>query len=120
MEKQKSIFREGTRTERIFKTLADFGPDGVQIKDLIENVQDQCSGQDGVASDVRAKLSIWTDPDKNPHAKKFMVVTDKEPKIGRPKKDEPQDRQVAIIQKGEPVPAWASWSKANVEIPWTN
>lgn len=118
MEKQKSIFREGTRTGRIFNTILKYGSAGVEIKDLIQDVQEQCSGQDGIASDVRAKLSIWTDPDKNPHAKKFMVVTDKEPKIGRPKKDEPGDRQVAIIEKNQPVPDWAEWSKANVEIPW--
>ena len=118
MEQPKPIFREGTRTNRIFKTLLNYGNEGVEVKDLIDDVQEQCKGQDGIASDVRAKLSTWTDPDKNPHSKKFMVITDKEPKIGRPKKDEPSERQVAIITKNQPVPTWAEWSQENIEIPW--
>jgi len=114
----KSIFRKETRTERIYNTLLAHGNTGTPIKSLIAEIEAQCPGQDGIPSDVRAKLSIWSDPDKNPHAKKFMVVTDKEPKIGRPKNDEPQDRQVAIIAKDQTVPDWAVWSKANVDIPW--
>ena len=112
-------FRKGTRTDRIFETLAAYGPKGVEIKTLIAELEKD-SQETGVANDVRAKLSIWTDPDKNPHAKKFMVVTDKEPKKGRPRKDDvAPDRQVAIISKGQKTPDWATWSKANVEIPWS-
>jgi hypothetical protein len=119
MEPTKPIFRPDSRTHRIYQTLLDYGSAGVPIKTLIEVLEEQVP-QSGVASDVRAKLSVWSDADKNPHAKKFMVVTDREPKIGRPKKDDPADRQVAIITKGQEVPEWAVWSKANVEIPWEN
>lgn len=117
--KTKSIFREDSRTHRIYSTLLSYGPDGVPIKTLIDVLEKQVP-ETGVSSDVRAKLSVWSDADKNPHAKKFMVVTDREPKIGRPKKDDPGDRQVAIITKDQPVPDWAVWSKANVDIPWEN
>lgn len=110
-------FRTGTRTDRIFETLAAYGSAGVEIKTLITELEKD-SQETGVAGDVRAKLSIWSDVDKNPHAKKFMVVTDKEPRKGRPRKDDITDRHVAIITKGEPTPDWATWSKTNVEIPW--
>jgi hypothetical protein len=117
MEPLKPIFRIDSRTQRIFQTLLDYGAAGTPIKTLIEDLEAQVP-ESGVASDVRAKLSIWSDVDKNPHAKKFMVVTDREPKIGRPKKDDPTDRQVAIITTGQPCPDWAVWSKENVELPW--
>jgi|GEM_PF-3756375 len=114
-----SPFRLGTRTDRIYSTLLAYGETGIEIKTLIAALEKD-SQETGVANDVRAKLSVWTDVDKNPHAKKFMVVTDKEPRKGRPKKEDVSDRHVAIILKDQSIPAWATWSLDNTFVPWSN